>query len=658
MNKIITSFLYAIISLVTLSTLGQTYYGKYKELPLNQTKPSGWLKQVLVKQAQGLGGNPTVSGYPFNTRMWTTDIQIPEGHAGSEDWPYEQTAYFLDGTYRCGLLINNKKLIDFANKDFNYTLNKVPATGILGQVMCNDWSRVVYFRGLMARYEITKDNSILQKLTNHFLKTPRLFNSGRALFSIESILWLYDKTGDKRLLHLAINSFHNSKNTTEGGEYSKTSLNKNLPSKLLDQMLSDKIPHGHGVSNMEQVKIPALLYMYTGKERYLKASIHQFNKIVKHHMLVDGCPSSVEHLEGKAVDLAHETCDIVDLSWSAGYLLMATNNGHWGDLLERCIFNAGFGAMDKEFKAHQYYSAPNQPVAAEETSQFNAKLNWGSMALGRMCYRTGHDTECSTGNIQRMFPVYASRMWLKKADDSGIIAALYGSSDFNFTSKGNSIKVHQKTQYPFNEKIKFHFEMDKTNRFSFTMRIPKWCSNPKVYINNKKVKDIKIHKGMLTLERKFKNKDAIKLVLPMENKITSWGENNTGFAIERGPLVYALPVKNKTITFPYIGDPKLRDFPNRLMYPTSTWNYALDIKNNSEIQFTSNNSKTNYPWSVKNSPVKMKVPVKQVLNWHLNGTKHLKIFPKKLELSNKREFIELIPLGSTYLRMTLFPIAN
>ncbi|WP_010137146.1 beta-L-arabinofuranosidase domain-containing protein [Ochrovirga pacifica] len=659
MNRYTISFLLFVMCVVSNFLHAQNYYGKSKELPLNQTKPFGWLQQVLVKQAEGLGGNPTVSGYPFNTRMWTEDIQIPVGHAGRAYWPYEQTAYFLDGTYRCGQLIKNQALVEFANQNFNHTLSHITENGILGQNKADDWARVVYFRGLMAKYEITKNQSILKKMSSHFLKTPRLFNNGRALFSIEPILWLYDKTGNEKLLNLAIHSFHKSKSASEGGEYDKAKKNDNLPSKLLDNMLSEKIPHGHGVSNMEQVKIPALLYMYTGKERYLNASINQFNKIVKHHMLVDGCPSSIEHLEGKAVDLAHETCDIIDLSWSAGYLLMATNNGHWGDLVERCIFNAGFGSMDKDFKSHQYYSAPNQPVAAEETSQFNVKLNWGGMALGRMCYRTGHDTECCTGNIQRMFPSYASRMWLKKADNSGIIAALYGSSEFNFNHKGKEIKIQQKTQYPFNERIEFRFEIEKVSKFSFTMRIPKWCSKPELYLNGKKIRKINIEKGMATIDRTFKNNDLIELQLPMETKLTAWGEKNEGFAIERGPLVYSLPVNHKIITFPYIGDPKLKDFPNKLMYPASNWNYTLDIKDITDVNVIENKLDSNtYPWSVTNSPVKIQVPAKKVLNWRLDGTKHLKKFPDKLKLSPNREYIELVPLGSTYLRMTLFPKTN
>ncbi|WP_298369764.1 beta-L-arabinofuranosidase domain-containing protein [uncultured Lutibacter sp.] len=655
--KNITSIILLLLTVFSINA--QQYFGKSKEAALTSIKPEGWIKEFLQRQANGLGGSPTVSGYPFNTNMWMEDINIPVGHAGKDWWPYEQTAYYIDGTLRCGYLINDTALINYAKQNFEYTFNNIDESGVLGQPKADGWARVVYFRALMAEYEVTKNKEILSKMTDNFLKTPRLFNEGRVLLNIEQILWLYSKTNNNKLLELAINSFHSNKGTSLGGEYGNEKKGVNLPSKLLDRMLSDKAPSGHGVGFVEQVKIPAILYLYTGNQKYLDASLNALHKLEKHHMLVDGCQSSVEHLGGKAVNMAHETCDIVDLSWSAGYMFMATNDGHWGDIIERAIFNAGLGSLDKNFKAHQYYSAPNQPVAAEETSQFNIHLDWGGMATGRMCYRTGHDTECCTGNIQRMMPVYVSRMWLQNSDNSGVTAALYGASEFSFNQNKAEIKIKQETNYPFDEAISFTFNMKQKNKFAFRMRIPEWCNNPEILVNGKQLKKFVIKKGMVQIERKFADNDKITLKLPMELKLTTWGEKNEGFAVERGPLVYSLPVNKKEIMFPYIGDPKLVNFPNKLMYPTSNWSYALDIKNGSEANFTKATiSENQYPWDLENTPVKIKVLAKKVNNWKIDGTKHAPSFPNELELDNKTETLELVPLGATYLRMTIFPKTN
>ncbi|QVY66081.1 beta-L-arabinofuranosidase domain-containing protein [Polaribacter sp. Q13] len=645
-----------LLCFISQSIHAQNYYGKTKEVALTSIKPQGWIKEFLQRQADGLSGSPSVSGYPYNTNMWMEDIHIPVGHVGKDLWPYEQTAYYLDGSLRCGYLIGDKKLIDYTQKNINYTLNNVDETGILGQPKADDWARVVYFRGMMADYDVTHNKDIISKMSKHFLDSPRLFNEGRGLMSIEPILWLYNKTGNEKLLELAKNSIHNIKNTSLGGEYKINEIDNELSSKMLDRMLSNKKPGGHGVGFVEQAKLPAILYLYTGEQKYLDATINAINKLEKHHFLVDGVQSSVEHLSGKSINMAHETCDIIDLSWSLGYLLMATNDGHWGDLIERAIFNAGLGALDKNFKAHQYYSAPNQPVAAEETSQFNMDKDWGGMALGRMCYRTGHDTECCTGNIHRLMPVYVGRMWLENADNSGVTAALYGASDFTFKKNHEEIKIQQKTNYPFDENIRFTFHMNQKANFSFGMRIPAWCTKPEIKVNGKTLKKFVIEQGMAKIQRNFSNGDQIELHLPMEMKLTTWGTENEGVAVERGPLVYSLNVENKSIKFPFIGNPKLINFPNKLMYPTSDWNYALNVKDISDAKFIQINAdETKYPWDLENTPVKIEIPAKKVMNWNIEGTHHAPSFPKELTLDKQEKVITLVPLGTTYLRMTVFP---
>ncbi|MCK5342344.1 MAG: hypothetical protein KAR20_03020, partial [Candidatus Heimdallarchaeota archaeon] len=150
----------------------------------------------------------------------------------------------------------------------------------------------------------------------------------------------------------------------------------------------------------------------------------------------------------------------------------------------------------------------------------------------------------------------------------------------------------------------------------------------------------------------------IQLKLPMETKLIACGSKKEGLAIERGPLVYSLPVEHKTITFPYIGDPKLKDFPNKLMYPESDWSYALDFDDISEAEYSSTNDTNKYPWDINTAPVRIKVPAKKVTNWTIDGTKHVSSFPENLELRDEKEMIELVPLGATYLRMTIFPKNN
>ncbi len=116
----------------------------------------------------------------------------------------------------------------------------------------------------------------------------------------------------------------------------------------------------HGVSYAEISKLPSLLYLATGVQRYLDLSVSAHRKIRDFHMLVDGASSSSEYLSTTTARDAHETCDVVDYCWDWGYLFQGTQDGEYGDHVERATFNALPGSIRKDWKALQYYSSPNQ----------------------------------------------------------------------------------------------------------------------------------------------------------------------------------------------------------------------------------------------------------------------------------------------------------
>ena len=505
-------------------------------------------------------------------------------------------------------------------------------------------------------------------MSKHFLTSPRLFTKGRALLTIEPLLWLYERTGEPQLLEMAEKSFTTIEDASEGGEYGNEKVVKAKAAKkakkpelgLLAQLMSDRAPKGHGVTWCENSKIPVMLYMYTGKKEYLEASIKGFRKLIKHNLLVDGVPNAHEHLKSKVVNGAHETCDAIDLSWSLGYLLQATGDTQWADMIEKAIYNAGLGSISKDFKTHQYYSAPNQAVAAEDTSRFNDKSRWGLIAQPRFAYKPGHDTECCTGNIQRIMPTLVGRMWMKTTDH-GIAAALYapGSVTQVLGKEQQKVTIKSATNYPFAETISFTVQTKQAASFPFMLRIPGWCTEASLSINDEVVTETLAAGSFHRIERTFKNGDTIKLQLPMPVKITRWGIKDSGLALERGPLVYSMPVKTRELKFTDKGIEGIWDFPCRFLYPNGTWSYALSVNEDNlaqNVEVVQSDIKGAYPWD--KSPIGLRVSAKKVNNWKLDGNKHTPAWPEVLDLDEKSETITLYPLGSTLLRMTVFPEAK
>jgi hypothetical protein len=635
-------------------TYGQTKYklspdpafSKYGLFSPTQITSKGWLHQFLEYQKSGLTGHIEDAGYPFNTCMWTGEI-----NNGSNDiywWPYEQSGYFVDGCIKAGYLLRDTFLINKAKKQINYVLNKKNADGRLGpqdlKGRWNKWPYTGFLRSFMTEYIVNHNPAIIDAMVKHYSTYKgEDFADELDLCNAEELCWLYGITNNRLFLNMAETAYATFKSDHKYRDRDGKDI----------IFASDRIPDYHGVVYIEIVKIPAILYSYTGKKEYLDEALHGIAKMEKYDMLVSGVPSSTEHFEGISETAGHETCNLSTIPYTYGYMLQITGNAIWADKIEKAVFNAGIGAITKDFRAEQYFSAPNQFIATMTSNH----LGYND---ARMAFLPGHDTECCTGNVNRFMPYYIEQMWLH-TKDNGIAAALFGPSEIeaNVGVTKQPVKINETTKYPFEEKIDFTISTKKTVKFPFEVRIPAWCKNPSISINGQKINaDLKPGQ-FYTINRNFANGDRVTLSVPMSVKITSWPNN--GVAVERGPIVYSYPIAATVDTVN--GYKKSTPaFPGVEYRPDATWNYSLLATNASEVQVIKNGD-YRYPWSAGANPVVLRVPAEKLENWKLRETKDSKgqptlqtsSFPVNRDSTGKKEYIDLVPYGSTFLRVTVFP---
>lgn len=649
--------------------------------------PEGWLKEILVRQNNGLTSHPEAMSYPFDSDLWVGELERDSESRGSDWWRYEQTAYYIDGLTRLGYLLDDEKLLAVMQQNIDWVLDHplpakkgVPYTeadieemlerhpyftsevsadpkaqahnmrirdevemqlwigaqdrpeGRLGaEIRSMAWPFAVFFRAMKAYYEATGDERIPAALERHYLSYPvEEIGRNRFVVNVEGILWTYAITQNPQLLSLAEQAWAQG-----GAELTQ------------ENCLDDSELHMHGVTMNELMKVPMLLYQYTGKEEYLHAALHADYKMERDNMLVDGVNSSSEALAGNDALASHETCDISDYTWSIGYFLMATGDACWADRIEKAIFNAALGAITKDFKSMQYFSCPNQFIATGDSNhnEFKYGLTW-------MAYRPIHETECCIGNLHRYMPNYAARMWLKDADGQPV-AALYAPSSVRYDlGDGVTVCIEEKTDYPFGEKIDFVFNfykdgkrLDGKQAMSFTYRIPEWCAADTP--------------GFKTVSREWQSGEVFTVELPMQMKVCH--NPAGGVHVERGPIVYsyAIPADVEEDTQIYenlagkvSGNP---DFKSWSMTPAGKWNYALDVDALDRIEVRKHDT-AGFPFDPGQSPVTISVPVVEVAGWELVDNRFTPALPESIATRDEQpRFIELAPYGSTTLRLTIFP---
>lgn len=660
----------------------------FTEAPLSTIRPDGWLLGWLQTQRDGLTGHIEAAGAPFDSVFWGAPPD-PET-LGRERWvPYEQTAYWMDGAIRCGYLIGDAGLSELALRQIRYALDHPDLDGYIGHPDFKNgfrWSHTVFFRACIALYSATGDRSIPEKIRSHYVGDNHPHSKERDVTNIEIMLWAYEQTGDRRLLEKARHAFEENSVIEAKHDCSLSSL------------LSDTRATEHGVTFNEQAKLGAILYAYTGEHRYLEASLNGFRKLERDQMLLSGIPSSSEHLRGKDPLDSHEVCDIADYMWSAGHLLRVTGDAVWADRIERACFNAAPGAVTPDFRALQYFSCPNQVIS---TGRSNHNLFFRGESW--MAFRPNPGTECCPGNVNRIFPNFGSLLWMNDRE-GGLVSALYAPSTYRGPlGQGIDGTVTLDTAYPFEDTIRFRFDIPETVAFPFTVRIPGWCQGASLRLNGVSLDVPCLPATFVTIKRPFESGDVLELHLPMNVVLQQWPLGGVG--VDYGPLAFALDIREKWQVDPGDGTGRQDErfkavshgngdagtFPNWEIFPDSPWNFALAFNPDriaEEVEVERLPASTS-PWTQASAPIKLHVPARRVRDWQLDERGEIEqerprqvdkdvwratrtiekgdfAFTPQLpdpaslpaRLESAVEKVTLVPYGCTRLRISVFPFAG
>jgi hypothetical protein len=349
-------------------------------------------------------------------------------------------------------------------------------------------------------------------------------------------------------------------------------------------------------------------------------------------------------------------------------LTRMTAETKYADAVERAIFNGYPAAKSPDGKMVGYMHSPNQLVATEWSAPHDndGDLDWWA---SRQHFSSAHEPLCCNSNGPRGIPFYVESMVLRSED--GLAVACYGPSNVNTTlPQIGRVTLQMDTAYPFEDEVRVKVDPERPAPFALKFRIPGWCVAARVEVNGVQAQPEAKPGTFVTLQRRWARGDRV--TLQFQNQVRLVWRRTPEFrirvqcaAVERGPLVFALPVREDWRPFVAPAHGPGQDIVSCRLFPKdgAAWNYALVIDREHPEQSLSLR-KLPVPEDAQpfgpHPPVGLEVKARRVLNWKMEGdAEHPKTpgFPfHPMKLSDEVETVTLVPFGATRLRMAFLPI--
>jgi len=627
-------------------------------LPLTSVKPKGWLRRQLQIQADGLTGHLD--------EFWP-DVGPNSAWLGGTGEPWERGPYYLDGLLPLAYLLDDQRLIAKARKWVDWTLDHQQSNGAIGPIApagakkpddyADWWPKFVMLKVLTQYHEATRDPRVLDVMTRYFryqleqIGDRKLRDWGRQRWADEllSVLWLYNRTGDARLIDLArVLGAQGRDWKAHFADFQFTTKTDPNVFKLPGHGgLSDYALGIHGVNNAMALKTSAVWSEVTKNDGDRQAIYTMLATLDKYHGLPNGMFSADEHYAGTNPSQGTELCAVVESMFSLEQAIAILGDAKLGDRLERIAYNAQPATMSGDVWAHQYDQQPNQVLCSLE------KRQWTSNGPESNLFGMDVNFGCCTANMHQGWPKFAASLWMATAAE-GLAAVAYAPCEVKTVVKGGvPVAIVEETDYPFRDEIHLTVNPEREVEFGLRLRIPEWATDALLTVNGRSVGRV-LPGTFHELERVWHKGDEVILKLPMSVRTSRWYNNSV--AIERGPIVFSLRIREE---WRKVGgsmkNPAIPPATDWEIHPTTAWNYALAINPAQPKAQVTQKSVGDMPFSSDGAPIEIRIKGRRLLEWKLVEGSAGPLPPSPVTTNEAEETLRLVPYGSAKLRITAFP---
>lgn len=617
---------------------------KFMKLPIGTIKPQGWLRRQLEMQGMGMIGHlKEISPW---LRVETSAWGNKEG-LGERGW--EELPYWLKGFGDLGYVLEDARIIAEAKPWIEAALASQREDGWFGpralltslDGKADLWPNMVMLNVLQSWHEYSGDPRVITLMTKYFQWQNQLpaeaFGVGywpklRAGDNIESVFWLYNRTGTPWLLDLA-KKIHQHMGRWDTG-----------------------VINWHNVNIAQGFRAATIFAALSHDPKHWRSAENNWQQVMDlYGQFPGGGFAGDENCRAGYDDprQGFETCGIVEFMHSYQLLTRFTAEPIWADRCEDIAFNTLPAALTPDHRALHYLTCANQ-VQLDRHNKAPGIQNGGTM----FSYSPFEVYRCCQHNVSHGWPYFAEELWLATSD-RGLCAALHAPSEVTAkVGRGIPVTIVTSTEYPFEDEIRMLIKTPEVVRFPLYIRIPAWCEEAIILVNGQRATVPVVPGSFAPLNRHWRNGETVTVRLPMNVKVRRWPKNHDAASVHYGPLTFSLRIGEEWT--PYGGNELWPEFE---VHPTTPWNYGL--------QFNPTNPAPSFlvsrrpgalwpnPFTPETSPLAITAKARQIPVWKTDELGLVgKLQPSPVKSEEPLTEVTLIPMGAARLRITSFPVIS
>lgn len=606
----------------------------YRFFVKGEIRPEGWLRRQLRIQAEGLNGNLD--------KVWP-DVRDSRWIGGDRDG-WERVPYWLDGFIPLAYLLEDEALIARARYYMDGILARQCEDGWLCPCAPEErraydlWAGMLIAK-VLAMYADLSGDERAEDALYRFFQNLRVFTRSATIHNWASLrwfealiplYWLYERRPEAWMLRLA------RRLQQQGFDY------KRLFSPYADQEPERVWTYATHVVNLAMaLKQGALTARMDGGDPGAQAK-GMLDALLRCHGMAVGHFTGDECLMGDSPIQGTELCGVVEAMYSYEQLMAISGDPAWGDCLERLAFNALPATVSADMWSHQYDQQTNQIRCAPLPEDH---VVFGTNGPESHLFGLEPNFGCCTANFGQGWPKLAMSAWMRSKE--GIVSAVPVPSSLHAVIDGSEVVCSLDTDYPFRGELTYTVTVSRPVEFELKLRIPASASAARVG-------DADATPGAFySLRRTWEGIATVRVTLDFACTLADRPRGMK--ALWRGPLLYAVAIREKWVKKEYTRDGVERKFPycDYELYPESAWQYGFAP----EADFAVREKPVGaYPFDGENPPVEIQAALVP-LDWpEAYGTAAAE--PQSRKAQGEPRPVRMIPYGCARLRMTEMPVAE